>query len=257
MSVGGVPSIPSSSGGTAVAIQGLSKSYKLGQLLGLATTARRALGRTVSTPEPFEALHGVTFEVAQGECFGIVGHNGSGKSTLMQILAGITLPSAGRMVIQGRVLPLLAVGSSFHPELTGRENVLLFGSILGVPRQTALGRMDEIAAFAEIEQHLDTPNKRYSDGMQARLSFGVAMLFPADIYLFDEVLAVVDGDFRARCLKAIDDLVEAGKTVIFISHDMGQVEHLCGRVAWMESGHLQMVGPTRDVLAIYSQHATV
>jgi ABC-type polysaccharide/polyol phosphate transport system ATPase subunit len=148
-------------------------------------------------------------------------------------------------------LPLLAVGSCFHPELTGRENVLLFASILGIPRRVALERMADIAAFAELQRHLDTPNKRYSDGMQARLSFAVAMLFPADIYLFDEVLAVVDGEFRDRCMESIRELTRSAKTVVFISHDLRQVEGLCGRVAWLEAGELRQIGAPSAVLSAY------
>lgn len=247
--------VPQIAAPPAIEIRALGKAYTLGQLRSLPVVARRLLRRPADARQPFEALREVTFDIRRGEPLGIVGHNGSGKSTLMQILAGITLPSTGEMVVRGRVLPLLAVGSSFHPELTGRENVLLFGSILGIRKDVVLDRMEEIAAFADVKQHLDTPNKRYSDGMQARLSFAVAMLFPADIYLFDEVLAVIDGDFRRRCLDAIESLTDAGKTVLFISHDLRQVETLCTRVAWMERGRLRALGATGAVLGEYSHNA--
>jgi ABC-type polysaccharide/polyol phosphate transport system ATPase subunit len=236
----------------AVVVRNLSKTYRLGELEGLAGRANAFVRRRRTGPRAqVQALAGVSLDIRSGECLGIVGKNGSGKSTLMQILAGITLPSDGELVVRGRVLPLLAVGSCFHPELTGRENILLFASILGISRQTAFARMPDIATFAELERHLDTPNKRYSDGMQARLSFAVAMLFPADIYLFDEVLAVVDGEFRDRCLTSITDLVRSGKTVIFISHDLNQVEALCSRAVWLEAGKLRQVGVPGRVLADY------
>src|SRR5205807_770069 len=141
--------------------------------------------------------------------------------------------TSGFIVVRGRLLPLLAIGTSFHPELTGRENVVLFGAVLGISRDVVEGRMDDVAAFAELEQHLDTPLKRYSDGMKARLSFAIAMLFPADVYVFDEVLAVVDGEFRARCLDEIERLRERGNTVLFVSHDLDQVERLCTRILWL------------------------
>ena len=147
-----------------------------------------------------EALADVDFTVYRGESFGIVGTNGSGKSTLLQILAGTTLPTGGDDGGHGRVLPLLAVGTGFHPELTGRENVTLFASSLGIPRSVIEARMDAVAEFAELERHMDTPVKRFSSGMLSRLSFSIAMQFPADIYVFDEVLAVVDGEFQGRCL---------------------------------------------------------
>jgi ABC-type polysaccharide/polyol phosphate transport system ATPase subunit len=191
--------------------------------------------------------------VRSGECLGIVGSNGSGKSTILQILAGITLPTRGVVHIRGKVLPLLAVGSGFHPDLTGRENIVLYGTILGAPRDVILGRVDEIAAFAEIERHLDTPTKRYSDGMQARLSFAIAMGFPADIYIFDEVLAVVDGEFRLRCLGEIERCSRSGRTVLLVSHDMAQIRTLADRVMWMEHGRVRRLGPAADVLDEYER----
>jgi lipopolysaccharide transport system ATP-binding protein len=209
----------------------------------------RRLG--VSHQPAFAALDDISFEVSAGESFGIVGRNGSGKSTLLHMICGITLPTTGTIRVRGRLLPLLAIGTSFHPELTGRENIVLFGTVLGISRDEIEARTDDIAAFAEIEQHLDTPNKRYSDGMQARLSFAIAMLFPADIYVFDEVLAVVDGEFRDRCLTEIERLRDRGKTVLFISHDLSQVERLCDRVLWLDNGGMRALGPSEQILADY------
>jgi ABC-type polysaccharide/polyol phosphate transport system ATPase subunit len=157
------------------------------------------------------------------------------------------------MTVHGRVLPLLSVGTGFHPELTGRENVTLFASSLGVPRRAINERIDAVAGFAGIEQHMDTPVKRFSSGMVSRLSFAIAVQFPADIYVFDEVLAVVDGEFQARCLIEIARLHQSGRTVIFVSHDLGQVAEICQRVMWLERGHLELVGPAPDVLDAYAR----
>ena len=236
----------------AVVADGLSKRYRLGEHRSLQQTVNRMLRRG-SPPPMLEALAGVDFTVHRGECFGVVGTNGSGKSTVLQILAGTTLPTGGQMVVRGRVLPLLSVGTGFHGELTGRENVTLFGSSLGVPRAAIAERMDAVAAFAELERHMDTPVKRFSSGMVSRLSFSIAMSFPADVYVFDEVLAVVDGEFRARCLEEIQRLHREGATVIFVSHDLEQVRELCSRVMWMENGRSRMLGATDKVLEAYAQ----
>jgi ABC-type polysaccharide/polyol phosphate transport system ATPase subunit len=231
----------------------VEKEYQLGELSSLGKTVRRLTGRG-RPRHAFAALDDVSFEVHAGEVFGIVGRNGSGKSTLLSMICGITLPTSGWIVVRGRLMPLLAIGTSFHPELTGRENIVLFGTVLGLNRQVIDDRTDEIAAFAEVEQHLDTPNKRYSDGMQARLSFAIAMLFPADIYVFDEVLAVVDGEFRDRCLTEIERLRERGKTVLFISHDLNQVQRLTDRVLWLERGRVRALGDSESILAEYARH---
>jgi lipopolysaccharide transport system ATP-binding protein len=228
------------------------KDYRLGELSSLGITLRRMTRRLGVSHQPaFAALDDISFEVSAGESFGIVGRNGSGKSTLLHMICGITLPTSGTIRVRGRLLPLLAIGTSFHPELTGRENIVLFGTVLGIRRDEIEARTDDIAAFAELEQHLDTPNKRYSDGMQARLSFAIAMLFPADIYVFDEVLAVVDGEFRDRCLTEIERLRDRGKTVLFISHDLNQVERLCDRALWLDNGGMRALGPSEQILADY------
>lgn len=244
---------PNNNGGSsAVQAQGLGKHYDLGELRSLPHFARRMVGSGSAGPRPsIEALSGVDFSIYRGECFGMVGGNGCGKSTLLQILSGITLPSSGSMVVRGRVLPLLAVGTGFHPELTGRENVLLFGTTLGIARRVILERIDQVGEFAELERHMDTPTKRFSVGMLARLSFATAVLFPADIYLFDEVLAVVDAEFQARCLREIKQISPAGGTVIFVSHDLDQVADLCDRVMWLEQGSVRQIGSTGEVLAAY------
>ncbi|MDQ1703543.1 MAG: lipopolysaccharide transport system ATP-binding protein [Frankiaceae bacterium] len=244
-------------GGPAVSVtaQNLRKSYRLGEHQSLGLTVRRLVRRADNLPR-FEALAGVDFECLRGEALGIVGTNGSGKSTLLQILAGTTLPTDGEMRVRGHVIPLLSVGQGFHPELTGTENVTLFASSLRIPRDIIRERMDDVTAFADLGQHMDTPVKRFSSGMISRLSFAIAMQFPADIYVLDEVLAVVDGEFQARCLEAIKGLRDAGSTVFFVSHNLDQVSEVCDRVMWLERGTVRKIGPVGAVLDAY-QHVLV
>lgn len=238
----------------AIVARGLSKSYRLGELHSLQQTFNHLLRpRTLVAGPSIDALDDLDFTVRRGEAFGIVGTNGSGKSTVLQILAGTILPTGGSMTVQGRVIPLLAVGTGFHPELTGRENVTLFASSLGVPRKAIAKRLGAVAEFAELDQHMDTPTKRFSSGMLSRLSFAIAMQFPADIYIFDEVLAVVDGEFQAHCLVEISRLQRAGRTVIFVSHDLDQVATVCQRVMWLERGRLKRIGPAAEVLDDYAR----
>jgi ABC-type polysaccharide/polyol phosphate transport system ATPase subunit len=244
---------PTNGKSAAIVAEELSKSYRLGELRSLQQTVNHILRRRRPPGPSLEALRELDFTVHHGEAFGIVGTNGSGKSTLLQILAGTLLPTGGSMLVQGRVLPLLAVGTGFHPELTGRENVTLFASSLGVPRNAIADRIGAVAAFAEIEQHMDTPVKRFSSGMVSRLSFAIAVQFPADIYVFDEVLAVVDGEFQARCLAEIAQLHRSGRTVIFVSHDLAQVAEVCDRLMWLEHGRLRQLGATAEVLDAYSR----
>jgi ABC-type polysaccharide/polyol phosphate transport system ATPase subunit len=239
---------------TAISARSLSKHYRLGELQSLRQTVRRLARRQHAHHAPdLAALEEVGFTVYRGEAIGIVGTNGSGKSTILQILAGTTLPTGGEMEVHGRVIPLLAVGTGFHPELTGRENVTLFAASLGIPREAIENRMDAVAEFAEIERHMDTPVKRFSSGMLARLSFAIAMQFPADIYVFDEVLAVVDGEFQARCLDEIKGLHRSGCTVIFVSHSLDQVAEVSERVLWLDQGKVASIGPTGEVLEAYRE----
>src|SRR4051794_5979047 len=243
----------------AVAIRAsrLGKTYQLGERLRLGGAfTRRLRGQSVHK-RTLEALNDATFDVYQGECLGLVGANGSGKSTFLQILSRAVVPTRGSLTVRGRVLPMLSVGAGFHLELTGRENVVLQGAILGVPRRTVIERMSDIMEFAELERHADTPLKRYSSGMQSRLSFAIGMRFPADIYIFDEVLAVVDGAFRDQCLSEIQRLVGSGPTVLFVSHDLGQVSRLCERTVWLDRGRVRAVRQTADVLNVYRKHISV
>ena len=237
----------------SITARSLSKHYNLGELQSLRQTVKRLfrLDRGWARPD-LAALEGVDFTLHRGDAVGIVGTNGSGKSTLLQILAGTTLPTGGEMEVHGRVIPLLAVGTGFHPDLTGRENVTLFASSLGIPREAITARMAAVADFAEIDRHLDTPVKRFSSGMLARLSFAIAMQFPADIYVFDEVLAVVDGEFQARCLEEIKRLHREGRTVLFVSHSLDQVAYVSESVLWLDRGTVAAMGPTREVLDAYA-----
>jgi ABC-type polysaccharide/polyol phosphate transport system ATPase subunit len=240
----------------AIVASALGKQYRLGQLQSLNRTVARVLRRPGADSPGLEALSGVDFAVARGEAIGFVGTNGSGKSTILQILAGTTLPTTGVMRVHGRVLPLLAVGQGFHPDLTGRENVTLFASSLGIPRTTIASRMDAVTEFAELERHMDTPVKRFSSGMTSRLSFAIAVQFPADIYIFDEVLAVVDGEFRDRCLQEIKRLHAIGRTIFFVSHSLDQVADVCERVLWLDRGKVKEFGPTPAVLESYQSALT-
>src|SRR3954452_5194770 len=241
----------------AVRASSLGKTYQLGERLRLGGAfTRRLRGHSVHK-RTIEALDDVTFNVYQGECLGLVGANGSGKSTFLQVLSRAVVPNRGSLAVRGRVLPMLSIGAGFHFELTGRENVVLQGAILGVPRRTVLARMDDIMDFAELERHAETPLKRSSSGMQSRLSFAIGMRFPADIYIFDEVLAVVDGAFRDRCLEEIRRLVGSGPTVLFVSHDLGQVSRLCERTVWLDHGSVRAINQTSEVLDAYTRHTSV
>ncbi len=214
---------------------GLTKRYRLGELQSLPQTVNRLVRRPDAIAQPeLEALAGVDFTVRRGEAIGVVGTNGSGKSTLLQLIAGTTLPTEGVMRVYGRVLPLLAVGMGFHIELTGRENVRLFAASLGSHAEPSRRAWTPSPHFAELERHMDTPVKRFSSGMTSRLSFAIAVQFPADIYIFDEVLAIVDGEFQARCLEEIKRLHAQGRTVIFVSHSLDQVADVSERVIWLD-----------------------
>jgi ABC-type polysaccharide/polyol phosphate transport system ATPase subunit len=201
--------------------------------------------------EEFWALKDVSFEVKQGEVLGIIGRNGAGKSTLLKVLSRITEPTSGRVVLDGRVSSLLEVGTGFHPELTGRENIFLNGAILGMTRAEIKVKFDEIVAFAEVEKFLDTPVKRYSSGMYVRLAFAVAAHLEPEILIIDEVLAVGDAEFQKKCLGKMQDVANGGRTVLFVSHNMGAVQALCDNVVVLQRGNLVGTGPTAKMLNNY------
>jgi ABC-type polysaccharide/polyol phosphate transport system ATPase subunit len=203
--------------------------------------------------QEFWAVRDVSFEVERGEALGIIGHNGAGKSTVLKLLSNITTPTAGEIKINGSLSALIEVGSGFHPELTGRENVYLNGSILGMRRREITKKLDDIVEFAGIRQFLDTPVKRYSSGMYVRLGFSIAAHLDPDILLLDEVLAVGDSAFQAKCLQRIDDLRRGGTTIVFISHDLGAVQRLCDRVLLMNHGEIAASGSPQDVINEYQR----
>jgi lipopolysaccharide transport system ATP-binding protein len=218
-------------------------------------TADMARGRGIvsgDSVEEFWALKGVSFEVKRGEVLGIIGRNGAGKSTLLKILSRITEPSEGRVMISGRVASLLEVGTGFHPELTGRENIYLNGAVLGMARAEILQKFDEIVTFAEIEKFLDTPVKRYSSGMYVRLAFAVAAHLEPEILVVDEVLAVGDAEFQKKCLGKMDEVSRGqGRTVLLVSHNMGVISGFCGSAIWLDRGFIRGHGPRDPVIALY------
>lgn len=203
--------------------------------------------------EEFWALNNVSFDVQQGDCVGIVGRNGAGKSTLLKILSRITEPSAGTVSIRGRVASLLEVGTGFHPELTGRENIFLNGAILGMSRREINRKFDQIVDFSEVEKFLDTPVKRYSSGMYVRLAFAVAAHLEPEILVVDEVLAVGDARFQKKCMGRMGEVGKEGRTVLFVSHNMGAVSELCNRAILLSEGKLVADGSTASVIEKYLQ----
>ena len=203
--------------------------------------------------EDFWALRNVSFEVKRGEVVGIIGRNGAGKSTLLKILSRITEPTEGRVELDGRVASLLEVGTGFHPELTGRENIFLNGAILGMTRAEIRRKFDEIVAFAEVEKFLDTPVKRYSSGMYVRLAFSVAAHLEPEILVVDEVLAVGDAEFQKKCLGKMHEVSKRGRTVLFVSHNMAAVKSLTARGVVLDGGRLAFVGPTEQAIDYYAQ----
>ena len=201
--------------------------------------------------EEFWALKDINLEIRKGEAIGIIGRNGSGKSTLLKIMSRITAPTTGRIEIHGRVGSLLEVGTGFHPDLTGRENIYLNGAILGMLRHEIETRFDEIVAFAEVEKFLDTPVKRYASGMFLRLAFAVAAHLNPEILIVDEVLAVGDLAFQQKCLGKIDEVSRDGRTVLFVSHQMDLISRLCGEAILLSHGQIQVRGPVSDVIERY------
>lgn len=199
------------------------------------------------------ALRDVSFELTAGVCIGLIGQNGAGKSTLLKLLANITRPTSGQIESHGRLSALIELGSGFHPDLTGRENIYLYGTVLGLSRQEVAQRFNEIVAFSEIERFIETPVKRYSSGMLVRLGFSVAACIEPDILLIDEVLAVGDALFRQKCLKRIDTLIRNGTTIIFVSHNLHMVEAVCPLSIYIKHGQVQFLGDTSEAIKFYER----
>lgn len=239
----------------AIETDGLSKRYRLGVDAPAYDTLRERIARGFRRERPsFDgvwALRDLSITVSEGESLGVIGSNGAGKTTLLKLLAGITEPTSGYGRVRGRVGALLDVGTGFHPELTGRENIYLNGAILGLARAEVQARFEEIVEFSGLESFLETPVKRYSDGMQLRLAFAVAAHIEPPIMVVDEVLAVGDAKFRERCLGRMAELGGRGRTVVFVSHDLGAITKLCSRVIWLERGQMRDDGPPEAVTGAY------
>lgn len=245
----------------SIVVKDLGKKYSIGGSKEKYLTFRDAIVNSIKAPlqqlsshEPtkeFWALKDISFNVEHGEVIGIIGRNGAGKSTLLKILSRITSPTEGSVDLYGRVGSLLEIGTGFHPELTGRENIFLSGSILGMKRQEIDIKLDEIVKFSEIERFLDTPVKRYSSGMYVRLAFAVAAHMDTEILLVDEVLAVGDAAFQKKCLGKMEDVARKGRTVIFVSHNMGVIQAICKRAIWLDKGKIVSDGITKNVIEHY------
>ncbi len=252
---------------TVIRVENLHKNYRRGRIGGgsLSRDFQSAMARFCGKEDPnkrlgvqkngeFSALAGVSFEIHRGEVVGIVGRNGAGKSTLLKVISRITAPSAGAVYIQGSVSSMLEIGTGFHAELTGRENIYLNGAILGMQRREIDRKIEEIIAFSECEEFIDTPVKRYSSGMYVKLAFAVASHLDSDILILDEVLAVGDAQFRQKCLEKIMQLAtEGGKTVLYVSHNMTTVRQICDRVLVLEKGELKFDGDTESGIRAYLQ----
>ena len=245
-----------------ITVEGLSKSYRIGQLQSGYGTLRESLahaGRRVTRKEHKQsyeeiwALKDVSFEVEQGEVLGVIGRNGAGKSTLLKLLTRITTPTSGQALIHGRVGSLLEVGTGFHPELTGRENIYLNGAILGMRRREITRKLPEIIDFAGVSTFMDTPVKRYSSGMYVRLAFSVAAHLDPEILLVDEVLSVGDAEFQKRCLGRMEEFSSSGRTVVFVSHQMQTLARLCDRAILLDGGEIVRDGSSDEVVAYYLQ----
>ncbi|HLJ15261.1 MAG TPA: polysaccharide ABC transporter ATP-binding protein [Bryobacteraceae bacterium] len=249
----------------AISAEGLGKRYRIGALARQTTMGERLThalkaparwlgsknGNGAGGHRDFWALRDVSLELRRGEVVGLIGRNGAGKSTLLKILSRVTVPTLGRAEIHGRVGSLLEVGTGFHPELTGRENTYLNGAILGMGRREIDRKFDEIVAFSEVGEFIDTPLKHYSSGMQMRLAFAVAAHLEPETLLVDEVLAVGDMAFQKKCLGKMGEVASGGRTIVFVSHQINQIRRLCEKVIWLDQGTIYRTGPTAEVTGAY------
>ncbi|MDP2852231.1 MAG: ABC transporter ATP-binding protein [Gallionella sp.] len=243
-----------------IEVNHVTKEYQLGQLQSLKTTAlnqwRRIAGQPVEERAPFKALDDVTFSIEQGEVVGIIGHNGAGKSTMLKLLANISKPSSGSITVKGKIAPLIEVGAGLVGDLTGRENIYLNGAILGISKAEIKSKFDDIVAFAELEEFIDTPIKRYSSGMSIRLGFSIATSVESDILIVDEVLSVGDLAFQRKCFDRMEDIIKGqGRTILLVSHNIRQVERMCNRVILMDHGKVAADGPVTEVCELFYQQS--
>lgn len=235
-----------------IQVENVIKEYKLGQQTSFKDSVHRVWahlrGQTSPVRKPFNAIDNISFSVEEGEIVGIIGTNGAGKSTLLKLISGISNSTSGHIAVKGKIAPLIEVGAGLHPELTGRENVFLNASIMGVPRATIKQRFEEIVSFAEIEEFIDTPIKRYSSGMKVRLGFSIATSVNADILVVDEVLAVGDLAFQRKCFDRMEEKIKRqGKTVLMVSHNIRQIERLCTRVIMLDHGKVYSEGKPKEI----------
>lgn len=205
------------------------------------------------TRRRFTVLENITFEIYKGECFGIIGKNGAGKSTLLSLIAGVLKPDRGKIIVKGKVLPLLELGAGFHPELTGRENIILNGILLGMTKEEVLKRMDLIIDFSELGEFIDQPLRTYSNGMISRLGFSIAVHLDHDILLIDEILAVGDIKFQNKCIKKILEFKNNSVTIVIVSHSVEYIEQLCDRVLWIEDHKIKALGDPKDICRAYKE----
>lgn len=235
---------------SAVSVDGVSKRFRLYHEKNQYLKSTVLRGKRAKYDE-FWALNDISFEISSGSSFGIIGSNGSGKSTLLKCLAGILTPDKGSIAVHGRIAALLELGAGFHPEMSGRENIFLNGAILGMTQRELLRKMDSIIEFAGLEDFIDTPVKNYSSGMTVRLGFAIAINVDPEILIIDEVLAVGDSAFQQKCHEKIEEFKHDGRTIILVSHGLGDVAQLCQTVAWIEKGHLKAIGDGYDVVGEY------
>lgn len=242
-------------------IQNVGKKYRIQHLAGGYLSLRERISTALKferhNTEDFWALKDVSFEVQPGESIGIIGRNGAGKSTLLKILSKITPPTNGRIVSRGRVASLLEVGTGFHPELTGRENIFFNGSLLGMKRKEIEAKFDEIVDFSGVEKFLDTPLKHFSSGMQLRLAFAVAAFLEPEILIIDEVLAVGDAEFQKKCLGKMEDVSKSGRTILFVSHNMGAIRNLCNKCVVLDRGNILYDGSVEGATRLYLSPANL
>ncbi|MBI1756518.1 MAG: ABC transporter ATP-binding protein [Fimbriimonas ginsengisoli] len=244
-----------STAGPAIRVKDLHKEFLLSHS-GIASLKSLVLQWKRPSLEHLHVLRGISFEVAHSECVGIVGRNGAGKSTLLSLMARIYKPTSGSVEISGRVAPLLELGAGFHVDLTGLENIFVNGMILGISRKELEKRLDAIVEFSELYNHIDSPVRTYSSGMNARLGFAIAVHVDADVLLVDEVLAVGDYEFREKCQRKIDDLKAEGRTIVMVSHSGDDVERLSDRCIWLQNGRIEREGDPKEVLEAYVTEST-
>ena len=243
---------------TAIAFENVSKSYPLyHHITGSIKSFFFHLPRSLESIKnsKYEALHDISFTVSRGEALGVIGRNGAGKSTLLGLIAGVLKPTTGKVTVNGRISPLLELGAGFHFELTGRENIVLNGILLGLSRTDVLGRIDEIIAFSELEDFIDQPIRVYSSGMIARLGFSVVAHLDPEILLIDEILSVGDAGFQRKCIDKMMAFKKNGVTIVFVSHSADSIRQICGKVIWFEDHKVKMQGEVDGILQEYSKQA--